>query len=179
MPGDTTTALAFALPENLIDFVNEIRNKHDRAAKRWPPHINFLFPFIPLSEFEDVREKLQGYLQNEFSFELVLDELSFFSQGRGKITFHLKPNKESEQKLQSLFAIIQEALPGISSKKEFHPHLTLGQCLRSEWPEIERELQSWLGTGIITTCEKVVMYHRSVDTGDRMVEKKNVSLLDV
>jgi len=65
--------------------VNEIRLAYDRAAKRWPPHINFMFPFIPVEQFEEAREKLEAELQNESAFEVVLEKIGFFSQGKGNI----------------------------------------------------------------------------------------------
>lgn len=178
MSGDTTTALAFALPDAFVPKVNEIRTKYDRAAKRWPPHINFLFPFIPTREFEAARENLAESLNSKEAFEVVLDELGFFSQGKGNITFHLKASAESERKFQELFEIIHRTLPSVSTRKEFHPHLTLGQCHRNDWPQLERELRQWLGEGIHTRCEKIVFYHRSPETGDKMVEQMNVALVE-
>lgn len=53
----TYTALAIVATEN-IEEVQAIREKHDPAFQRWPPHINIAFPFVPPERFEEVAEVL-------------------------------------------------------------------------------------------------------------------------
>lgn len=41
----TYTALAI-VPETEKEQIQGLREKHDPAYKRWPPHINIVFPFV-------------------------------------------------------------------------------------------------------------------------------------
>lgn len=51
---DVRTAVAILPDITLCTDIQLIRQKHDPAFDRWPPHINFLFPFIPENEFGTV-----------------------------------------------------------------------------------------------------------------------------
>lgn len=173
---DTTTALAFTLPKEFVENVNSIRQKYDKAVNRWPPHINFLFPFVSSDQFENTKEKLKD-LGDQESFNVVFKELGFFSQRKGNITFHLKLDKESDEKIKKIYKMILASLPGFPIKeKAYHPHLTLGQCKTAEWPKLEIELKAWLGEGLTVKCDKIVFFHRTPESGDKMVEENNVLL---
>lgn len=52
---DTSTALTLIISPTYHQKINEIRSKHDKAYPRWMPHINFMFPFVPLEQFPEVR----------------------------------------------------------------------------------------------------------------------------
>jgi poly(A) polymerase len=43
---DPRTALAIVVAGAAADAVDDVRRAHDRAAARWPPHINLMFPFV-------------------------------------------------------------------------------------------------------------------------------------
>ena len=49
------TALAIVATEN-IEEVQAIREKHDPAFQRWPPHMNIAFPFVQPDRFGEVGE---------------------------------------------------------------------------------------------------------------------------
>ena len=40
--------------------IQELRSTHDPAFKRWMPHINLIFPFIPYDEQPSVAQKKHG-----------------------------------------------------------------------------------------------------------------------
>lgn len=165
---DTTTALAFVLPDEFVEKINLIRQKYDKAVNRWPPHINFLFPFLPVSEFEIIESQLES-LQQFGSFQINFNRLGYFSQGKDNITFHLKLDYESEIKFQSLFKEIRKLLPNVTVKRpDFHPHLTLGQCQISNWSEIEQEILNLIGNGFIVNCNHLFCLHRNSYTDDKM-----------
>jgi RNA 2',3'-cyclic 3'-phosphodiesterase len=172
----TTTALAFVLPDNHTDSVNTFRDRYDKAAKRWPPHINFLFPFVSPTAFEEVFAALSSASLGG-SFSIVFDDFGFFPQ-KSNVTFHLKLSGASEERFQEIFRAIRETLPHVDVRRpEFKPHLTLGQCPRSEWPAMERELREWLPEGgLKMRCEHLVLLHRSPDSMDRMVAVHTVPL---
>lgn len=53
----TYTALAIVAQDD-IALIQEIREKHDPAFERWPPHINVSFPFVDPSRFDEVEKAL-------------------------------------------------------------------------------------------------------------------------
>lgn len=42
------TSLAIVVPEHLTSWIQQIRGKHDKAFKRWPPHIKYVFGSVCL-----------------------------------------------------------------------------------------------------------------------------------
>ncbi len=92
---DVTTALCLVI-DCKSDEISSVRSKFDKAAKRWPPHINLFFPFVPVADFSSVAARLQNILWNFGSFDLLLDNPSFFSQGKGQVTFNLQPGDDAK-----------------------------------------------------------------------------------
>jgi len=75
-----TTALAITLPDEFVAQVNKIRSKHDKAFPRWMPHVNLLFPFIPVAEFQRARLDLQNSL-NKKEIQIEFSQLNSFPHG--------------------------------------------------------------------------------------------------
>lgn len=159
---DVTTALTLVIPQKFHDEINVIRKESDRAFPRWMPHINFIFPFVPVVQFDDVKKKLQDNLKNFGSFTLELSELGYFPQGKNA-TFHLKPKDQS--KLKELFEIIKMTLPDVEIKHaQFNPHLTLGQCKKTEADKKINEIALKLNLTILSfTVDKISIINRSND----------------
>ena len=157
---DTTTALALVVKGKFCDKINEVRCIHDRAYPRWPPHINFLFPFVEMEQFPDITERLNKVFKDFGKFNLIFNQLNYFSQGKN-VTFHLRV--ANDEKLQELFNKIQEALPEIKPKHDkFEPHLTLGQCKKSEVDNVLDTLRAnWLGFGFTVEVSDIVILNRS------------------
>ena len=159
METDVTTALTLVVPFELHNIINNVRKENDRAYPRWMPHINFIFPFIPVNDFEYVAEKLQSKLKDFGSFVLDLSEVGYFSQGKNA-TIHLKPNDDSQLKV--LFNMIREALPDIAVKhSEFAAHLTLAQSKKSEATEKMEEIKKQLPDGVRFTVDKICLINRN------------------
>lgn len=170
---DTCTALTLVFPQESHTKINEIRSKYDKAFPRWFPHINFLFPFVPVNKFDDITNRL-SHLENFGDFELDMNSIGYFLQGPNA-TFHLKTNDES--KLQQLFKLIREALPEIPCKhNEFHPHLTIGQFPKNEINQRKQELEAWLGTGIKIHVDQINLINRGKTDGTPFKINKTVSL---
>lgn len=139
---ETTTALTLVIPNHFHDEINEIRKLYDRAYPRWMPHINFFFPFIDESKFGDVVSRLEPKLKEFGSFELELNELGCFKQGKN-VTAHLKPKDFT--RLAKLFEVIRNTCPEIQLKHDqFAPHLTIAQFKNMEKDEKMGELSKWL-----------------------------------
>lgn len=167
-----TTAVAWVLTnEQLIKDINAIRQQHDRAFLRWPPHITLFFPFVHHVHLDNARTVLTLPVHQSERFEITFKSVGHFKQSRGA-TFHLIPDEASRIKLQQIHAACATALQhgGLhaiqnhSSENTFYPHLTLAQCQRSsDIQPMRQTLESWLGhMGSITTCvEHICILERS------------------
>ncbi len=156
---DVTTALALILPPEYHEKINSIRKDNDRAYPRWMPHINFLFPFISLENFDEYHNKLQTALKGFGSFELTFDKIGYFKQKKAA-TFNLQLSNDT--KIQELFDLIRITIPEIEPKHpEFHPHLTLGQSKKSMIDQTMIDLENWLGLGMTIQVNKIYMINRS------------------
>ncbi|KAJ3212777.1 hypothetical protein HDU83_009174 [Entophlyctis luteolus] len=173
---DVSTALAIVLPEHLHDIVNAVRAKHDSAYPRWPPHINLIFPFIPLSEFTVAIPSLQAALQTVPPFALRLDAVGHFSQATRQATYHLKPSDSAG--ICAVFAAVSKALPHVATRQgKFRAHLTMGQCDKGELNGKIADLEEWLGAGITFAIHKISLLSR--DPCDRRVPFRVVSTIEL
>lgn len=162
---DVTTALTLVIPVEFHNDINNIREQFDRAYPRWMPHINFIFPFVPLDEFSNISQKLQNKLEGFGNFTLELSDVGSSPQGNN-VTFHLKPKNKDE--IKKLFDIITEALPDIKTKHVFNPHLTLGQCKKNEINQKINEIKELLPEGITFTVGKIYLINRTKDDPFKM-----------
>ena len=87
------SALAFVIPKKIKKNIQIIRKENDKAYTYWPPHINFLFPFIPERMFNDeLITKLKEALKPIKPFKAVFNNIRFFNFGKGHpITIWLGP----------------------------------------------------------------------------------------
>jgi len=161
---DVTSALTLVIPSEYVDKINEIRSKQDKAYPRWMPHINFLFPFVEEHEFDDVTDKLEKALSEFNSFEITLNTIGSFAQGKN-LTVHISPPpNEANVKLQELFKVIRATLPYVQVKhNEFHPHLTIAQIPKAGADKALNELVTWLGSGFTFKVDKICILKRPRD----------------
>ncbi|CAF0904651.1 unnamed protein product [Didymodactylos carnosus] len=155
------TAICIIPPEKFWEKIQNIRSIHDKAYKRWMPHINLIYPFVTNEKenFKQMKETIEPILLKKFSkqprIHIKFDENSFhyFNQ-KNTCTFHLSPN--FPEKILELQQCIENIIPTYNelSKKSndgFKPHLTLGQVsshqinkilsdLKSDWKTIEFDL---------------------------------------
>jgi 2'-5' RNA ligase len=113
--------------------INSIRKIHDKAFKKWEPHINILYPFVDSSSLTDATSFLRNCLQDEKfgKIKVNLDEVGTFTHRRNATVF-LKPSAESEARLCRLRGVLVRAL-GCNERDgthdgTFRPHLTMGQA---------------------------------------------------
>jgi 2'-5' RNA ligase len=197
---DTTTALAFIIPDEFHDKINEIRSQQDRAYPRWMPHINFMFPFVSVDKFDDVHNELKNV--GITNMDITFEGIGYFSQAK-QVTFHLKPDLPSTKKLQAINKIICTTLHWVDSKKhnignaerltnignaerltnicnEFTPHCTLAQCQKKDLVIKEKELNEWFNktfNGSLTVpFDRICMIKRSPESND-MMQIKNFILI--
>lgn len=157
---DVTTALTLIVPEQFHERINNIRTKYDRAYPRWMPHVNYIFPFVPAEQFEDVKSRLTEALSSVSKFTLELTELGNFKQ-KGNVTFHLRP--KSQEGVERVFNAIRAALPEVPVKHPtFQAHMTLGQCKGKDFKKTKSEVETEVDpSSIVFEVDCVYIIQRS------------------
>jgi 2'-5' RNA ligase len=179
MPVVTThqTALCLIPPENFWEQIQSIRSIHDKAYPRWMPHINLIYPFIPESEFDSLKNQLDSILNQRSSFEIEFDQTSiqYFKQKGSECTFHLRPKITKD--VVELQQIIQKILPNyFTNTRPFEAHLTLGQTTTSRISDVLIEMKAKWKT-IKFTIDRVCMISRENDPNDLFSIKKQIFLV--
>jgi len=148
----TRSALAFVLPSELQAPVQSIRKVHDKAYDRWPPHINFFFPFIPEEQIPSLVPRISAALADIAPFTTVLDTIGSFEHGKGPLTVWLGPS--DTRPFEEIFNHLAPLFPELQNgaRDVFVPHMTLGQCKRG--PAFDAAAAEF--KGIIGSIECVV-----------------------
>lgn len=142
-----TSALVALPPLPLWARVQEHRLEHDEQVRRWPPHVNLLYGFLPAEHFPAAAARLGPLLAREAPFELRLPRLRHF-QHRRKATAWLEPECEPAGRLAQLQARLAEAFPqcdeqGRKSQAGFTPHLSVGRIRTRKAEELAATLAAW------------------------------------
>jgi 2'-5' RNA ligase len=126
------TALALIVPDHLLSEINSLRLLHDKAFRKWPPHINVLYPFVEPGHLSSAIDNLRKALQkHQFQgLEINITDKGTFKHRRNATVF-LKPDEESETRICMLRSLLVEAL-GCQDRDgthdgTFRPHITIGQ----------------------------------------------------
>ncbi|KAL1499889.1 hypothetical protein AB1Y20_012572 [Prymnesium parvum] len=132
-----TSALCFIPPPDAQEAIQRLRQLHDRQIRRWPPHVNVCYPFVPLPEFEAAASHLASCLRGFPPFDVTFRQLRHFAHGKKSFTAWLDPEASALQ-WQELVELCTRAFPHCSEQKQrgFVPHLTVGQF------QSEREVQA-------------------------------------
>jgi 2'-5' RNA ligase len=169
----TKTALALLVPSHLQPEINALRKIHDKAYRKWEPHINILYPFVDPSVLSPAVSTLRSHLySNPISpFKVKIENVGTFEHRRNATVF-LKPGDESEEKISAL----RKTLVTVLGREEtegthdgvFRPHLTIGQAaltglMRQRLVEKVRKL-----VGLEWEVEGLVVLRRE-ETGEMAV----------
>lgn len=124
-----TTAVVIIPPNEIWGPIQDIRKKHDRAVKRWMPHITLLYPFRAESEFNDLESPFSFVCQKFKSFNIELNNFKYFHHGKQNYTLYLDPKPDNLIKdLQSkIFHLVPDCNDVTLHKSGFVPHLSVGQ----------------------------------------------------
>lgn len=76
----TWSALCIIPPESVWSPIQAIRKIHDKSYKRWMPHINIFFPFLPPDQFDDASKKLEVALSKMKPFKITFKQFSKFDK---------------------------------------------------------------------------------------------------
>jgi 2'-5' RNA ligase len=127
------TAVALVVPAHLQPEINSLRRLHDKAYRRWNPHINILYPFVEPSRLASAVTILRDCLQSHQTKKIAVNiyDVGIFKH-RKNATVFLKPSVESEESIRRLRNIMVHAL-GCDERAGTHdgifrPHITVGQA---------------------------------------------------
>ncbi|KAK5584469.1 hypothetical protein RB653_006081 [Dictyostelium firmibasis] len=129
---DFKSAIIISPPIELSIQIQQYRKKYDKAFVRWMPHINLIFPFVKINDFNSVYDLLRKELSDFPAFKLVFKEVSFFQHGNNYVVWLKPETPEDPTIINRLQAKLESLLPGFNelsnkSPAGFQPHLTLGQ----------------------------------------------------
>lgn len=129
------SALAIIPPPEIWEGFQKIRSVHDKAYKRWPPHINLLYPFLPEDSIAGYIPAIMRELSAVSPFKVTFGQEGFgrFEHARSA-TVWVCPSPA--QKIVSLEERLVRAVPQCRDLLDFDeagfkPHLTLGQASKS------------------------------------------------
>ncbi|KAK3209226.1 hypothetical protein GRF29_69g1136600 [Pseudopithomyces chartarum] len=132
------SALVLLPPRAIALPIEAVRGNHDRHFKRWPPHINLIWPFLaqpstaePGRAHRTLKDEIRSRIQRatkdirSFHMNLMADHPGTFQMSKTFTNVHLKPSTDSVEKLQA--ALQAEFAECDYDKRPFVPHLSLGQ----------------------------------------------------
>ncbi|TPX54773.1 hypothetical protein CcCBS67573_g09537 [Chytriomyces confervae] len=118
-------------PKSTMNTIQQFRQKYDKAAPRWPPHVTLIPPpQPPVSQvtLKQLQDAFTPITQQCASIELLFDTVSVFSHRGGSSTIVLEPSETSlelEHLKRQLDASLPERINVRPDRHEFRPHLTV------------------------------------------------------
>src|SRR5262249_6376045 len=114
--------------------IQAIRERHDRQFRRWPPHVNLLYPFYPPEQSDAAALRLATACARVTPFTVTLAEFWYFRHSPRRATLWLSPQPKGA--LVRLQAALQAACPECDDLSRFAagftPHLSVGQAGSAE-----------------------------------------------
>lgn len=126
------SALAIVPPEDAWSAIQAIRMEHDRHVRRWMPHVNLLYGFVPEEHFPIAEKMIAAALRAQTTFTVTLAELRHFDH-HASSTVWLHPASEPEGAITSLQATLEALFPLCNEQSRisahgFTPHLSIAQA---------------------------------------------------
>ncbi|MFG2043278.1 RNA repair domain-containing protein [Dactylosporangium sp. NPDC048998] len=130
-PSVHTSALVVRPPERLWAPIQAVREAHDPAYRRWMPHINLVYGFVPEAEFEAAARVAAAAVEGLGPIRIRLATLRRFEH-RGSTTVWLEPQTTPPGALRRLQAALAARFPGCTEQDTrgahgFTPHLTVAK----------------------------------------------------
>lgn len=142
------SALAIIPSPEIWDGFQKIRSVHDKAYKRWPPHINLLYPFLPEEDIAGYIPAIMEELASISPFKATFgpDDFGNFCHSKSATIWISPPQKK---KLADIEEALVRAVPQCNDLLEFSedgfvPHLSLGQTNKATIEKAQYKfMSSW------------------------------------
>lgn len=159
------TAAVLLPPKEIWEKIEQLRIQHDKSFVRWPPHINMLYPFVPLEDFPAAVETLHSGLKLQKPFDVHLKTFQHFLHNNTS-TIWLHPQTEGteivdlQRHLESLFPQCNDLSK--KSSNGFTPHLTVGQSSKNQAEGFTQKFQvDW--NPLTFTVDSIYLLQRNGD----------------